>query len=314
MCIKSYYPVEQMQKLNQKLGFTMSIIFATLKSKTDGIENPDLSSAFSIVREAIRHKRDPENAEIIALKYLMAPNSHIYKAYQINHPILDTLQSLILPRVTEDKLLYIPRLFPKITKELILKELNDKTINKIQKISLEIPVMEDRFTVLKDLAEEGSDKVKLRVISPKSLNLPTDVGRIKGLYNKTKGLFWKKSEDEAEVIPPATADTIIIYIHGGGFSAGSTDRYKPILYKWAKSLNAIVFSIDYRLSPANKYPDSHDDVWQAYLWIVNYAQSILGKRSLTLSAYSICLGIKFSKVILSGDSAGGQFTTCKHSR
>jgi len=40
----------------------------------------------------------------------------------------------------------------------------------------------------------------------------------------------------------------------------------------------IQFSLEYRLSPANKYPDALDDVWQAYLWIINYAETILGRR------------------------------------
>jgi len=51
------------------------------------------------------------------------------------------------------------------------------------------------------------------------------------------------------------------------------------------------FSVDYRKAPKDPYPNALDDVWQAYLWITNYAENVLG--------------IKNQKVILAGDSSGG---------
>ena len=52
-----------------------------------------------------------------------------------------------------------------------------------------------------------------------------------------------------------------------------------------------IFSIDYRLSPNNKFPDQIDDVWQAYFWLINNVKQVFK--------------IDFKKVILTGDSAGG---------
>ena len=52
-----------------------------------------------------------------------------------------------------------------------------------------------------------------------------------------------------------------------------------------------VFSIDYRLCPNNLFPDQIDDVWQAYFWLINNVKQVFG--------------IDFKKVILTGDSAGG---------
>jgi len=49
-------------------------------------------------------------------------------------------------------------------------------------------------------------------------------------------------------------------------------------------------SIDYRLAPENPYPAALDDCWQAYNWVINYAEEVLG--------------IKPTKIILTGDSAG----------
>lgn len=52
-----------------------------------------------------------------------------------------------------------------------------------------------------------------------------------------------------------------------------------------------LISIDYGLAPENTYPIGLDDCWQAYIWIVNHAESEFN--------------IKIDKIILVGDSAGG---------
>ena len=57
------------------------------------------------------------------------------------------------------------------------------------------------------------------------------------------------------------------------------------------TLGVPVISIDYRLAPENQYPNALDDVYQAYNCIVNYAAEELG--------------INVNKIILAGDSAGG---------
>ena len=61
--------------------------------------------------------------------------------------------------------------------------------------------------------------------------------------------------------------------------------------KWVNSLETICFSIDYHLAPEFPYPEGLNDCWQAYNWILQYCHEIFG--------------ITPKKVILSGDSAGG---------
>jgi acetyl esterase/lipase len=88
-----------------------------------------------------------------------------------------------------------------------------------------------------------------------------------------------------------TRNALIIHIHGGGFIAMSASSHENYTRKWVNSLEVPLISIDYRLAPAHPYPYALDDVYQAYMWIINYAEDILK--------------IKLDKIILVGDSAGG---------
>ena len=65
-------------------------------------------------------------------------------------------------------------------------------------------------------------------------------------------------------------------MHGGGFVSMSSDSHRVYSTRWVKGLKLTLFSIDYKLAPKNPYPEALDDIWQAYLWIVNYAESVLG--------------------------------------
>ena len=84
---------------------------------------------------------------------------------------------------------------------------------------------------------------------------------------------------------------IIIHVHGGGFVSMSSSSHESYLRKWCNKLEVPVFSIDYRLAPEHPYPQPLDDVWQAYNWVVDNGADEFG--------------IDINKIILVGDSAGG---------
>lgn len=86
---------------------------------------------------------------------------------------------------------------------------------------------------------------------------------------------------------------IIFHIHGGGFISQSSNSHQMVTRRWAEDLKVPVFSVDYRLAPDHPYPAGLDDVWQAYNWLVSYNSTI---------------GMKIKKIVLAGDSAGGNFS------
>jgi len=61
--------------------------------------------------------------------------------------------------------------------------------------------------------------------------------------------------------------------------------------RWAKKVGCAVLSVDYRLAPEYPYPEALDDCWQTYNWVLEHMEHTLG--------------IKPTKIILAGDSAGG---------
>jgi len=90
-----------------------------------------------------------------------------------------------------------------------------------------------------------------------------------------------------EIIRPAQISTthVLMYIHGGGYVAGSPETHRAFTARLARELGCEIWVPDYRLAPEHPFPAGlHDvaDVWVAFI------QQHQGKR-----------------VILGGESAGG---------
>lgn len=78
----------------------------------------------------------------------------------------------------------------------------------------------------------------------------------------------------------------IVYVHGGSFIYGSFESHGELIAHLAVTSGARVLAVDYRLAPEHRYPAALDDVVAAYA-------ALLGA------------GTDPSKVVLAGDSAGG---------
>ena len=159
-----------------------------------------------------------------------------------------------------------PRLFPRITKESIIKDYEENSSNTISSVPITVDIISDKNEMLRELFIKTPDKISVRVFANEPLNLR---GNLKGSL-KQKAM---------EVIEGANVNdetAVVIHIHGGGFVALSSFTHKSYLARWVKNTKLIFFAIDYRLAPKNPYPAGFDDIWQTYLWIVNYAETILG--------------------------------------
>lgn len=79
----------------------------------------------------------------------------------------------------------------------------------------------------------------------------------------------------------------ILYIHGGGYVAGSTNTHRPVTAALARLTRRRVFSLEYRLAPEHRFPAAFDDSFAAYGWIVDEFSGGAGQ------------------IAVAGDSAGG---------
>ena len=84
-------------------------------------------------------------------------------------------------------------------------------------------------------------------------------------------------------------DAAFLYIHGGGWVAGSPETHRSLTWRLTKQIGIPVFAIDYRLAPEHPFPAGLDDCVAAY-------------RGLIAS------GVDASSIVVGGDSAGGNLT------
>jgi acetyl esterase len=95
---------------------------------------------------------------------------------------------------------------------------------------------------------------------------------------------------------PATGDTlrpIVLYIHGGGFTVGTSADTASITSRMAHDTGAVVVSVDYRMAPEWPFPHAVEDCFAVY-------------RALREEAMR--LGGDPEKILVAGDSAGGNLS------
>ncbi len=93
--------------------------------------------------------------------------------------------------------------------------------------------------------------------------------------------------EAAWVFPSARkSDTVILYLHGGGYTCGNTEFAIGFASTLAKTLGLRVFAPAYRLAPEDPYPAAVDDALAAY-------------------EYLLFCGVSPKSIILCGESAGG---------
>lgn len=92
----------------------------------------------------------------------------------------------------------------------------------------------------------------------------------------------------ATMVTPDDAEEgrILLYIHGGGYIAGSPSAYHGLAGHYARLLKAVVYMPDYRLAPEHPFPAAIDDNLASYTWLLKQ-------------------GHDPKAIAFSGDSAGG---------
>lgn len=85
---------------------------------------------------------------------------------------------------------------------------------------------------------------------------------------------------------PTRGETVLLYVHGGAFVAGSLRSHRGLVAELSRRTKRSAFSVDYRLAPEHRFPTAADDVLRAYSWLLS-------------------TGVAAERVVVIGDSAGG---------
>lgn len=72
---------------------------------------------------------------------------------------------------------------------------------------------------------------------------------------------------------------VIINYHGGGFISPLLPGLEYFLWQEAKIFGAIVFAVDYRVAPENKFPAAVNDSYNAFKWIAAHGSEWDGDTS-----------------------------------
>ncbi|MFO7749253.1 MAG: alpha/beta hydrolase [Desulfobacteraceae bacterium] len=91
----------------------------------------------------------------------------------------------------------------------------------------------------------------------------------------------------AWIIPARAAKkSVVLYLHGGGFIAGSIASHRDLATRIANASESKALIIDYRLAPEHPFPAGLEDAVQVYTWLLNH-------------------GFSAPHIAIAGDSAGG---------
>ena len=129
-----------------------------------------------------------------------------------------------------------------------------------------------------------SDPVRLRELAarldalgaphPDAQTEPVLVGTAPALWIDVKGVL---------------DDAVVLYLHGGAFIAETPTFHGALLARICQEARARGLMVSYRLSPEHRYPAALDDCIGAYRWLLDR-------------------GYEASRIIVAGDSAGGNLT------
>ncbi|MHA2009457.1 MAG: alpha/beta hydrolase [Promethearchaeota archaeon] len=90
--------------------------------------------------------------------------------------------------------------------------------------------------------------------------------------------------------PGAAEESVVLYLHGGGYVLGSIKSHKEFGSRISRASNSRVLLLDYRRAPESPYPAALEDAVAAYKWLIENE------------------GINPKNIIIGGESAGGGLT------
>jgi acetyl esterase/lipase len=94
---------------------------------------------------------------------------------------------------------------------------------------------------------------------------------------------------EFSIAPGSDPSRVLLFFHGGGFCSGSVASHRRLVTEAGRAARMRTLAVGYRLAPENPFPAAHEDAMTAWRYL-------LGR------------GIAAERIVVGGDSAGGNLT------
>ncbi len=140
-----------------------------------------------------------------------------------------------------------------------------------------LPPVESRANIVRTAKIHG---LRIPEVSVIDLKIPSRVD-----HEIPARLYRLKTNDNAP---------LVIFYHGGGFVLGGVEAYDDVCRFICRELDCPVLSIEYRLAPEHPYPAGLEDAVDSFRWAQANAQ---------------VLKVNPNRLVVAGDSAGGNFAT-----
>ncbi|KAI0321985.1 hypothetical protein OF83DRAFT_1168008 [Amylostereum chailletii] len=112
------------------------------------------------------------------------------------------------------------------------------------------------------------------------------------LDGNTEKASKKASSDEDTISQMDKLESVMLYVHGGGFFWGSINTHRYQIIRYARKIKGRAFAVNYRKAPQYPWPCPLHDVLAAYFYLIDPPAGSSHKA------------IHPSKIVFAGDSAG----------
>lgn len=233
--------------------------------------------------------------------YIIMAESCIIQILTIGRPIL-----------TERNVNTMARKYGRELLEKIIQKQETKIMDGIEVLVKNIPDSDEQGVMDPRLYKESKKQYMMMKVMPKGAfkmdSSPETIKNLRKIFNGTKSVPTAEAAMGIEntTIPGGSGNEIpvriyrpagqkgesplLLYFHGGGFFGGSPDVIEELMKVIVENEAIPVVSVDYRLAPENPYPAGHEDCYESLKWVYENAQK---------------LGVDKQKIVISGDSAGG---------
>ena len=276
---------------------------ATTVYVSKAVKSNLLFSANSFIALLMKFKINPDKNLIVyesKESLLLSEKNIIQEMIKLGKKkIIKVVYEKTYPKIAFREKIYMKRTYPEITleyiKSLLSKIYGNNIINKSfgntkqrQREELD-KEKQDKFPLWSKKVNKEDKKYYVSTILLNSYPLKSDKEKVNTVGSSFIKLFKNKNGFSS---PKA----LMIYIHGGGFLNTGFFFHENYLREICNKIGIPILGINYSGAPEHPYPEGLNDCYQAYMWIIDHCKEELGFEP--------------EKIILSGDSSGGNFALC----